>query len=232
MAQTDLFDLRYPVPTDSYDVPRDLGFLAADADGWLSRAFPCTDSTRPIGRGAGFLAWVQDLDTIEMWDGSTWRVVAVLGGGGGGGGGSSADGQWRATSVQSIGSSDTVIAFGVEETASPFVTRSTSGAGHKFALSAAGVYACSATIRLDEGNAGRRFAEWRNAAQTARHGSQGFTVDDDETATLNPCVTKYFPAGSELLVIASQSGQGSLPLVPNGGSIAPGFVRVNITRVA
>lgn len=226
--------LPFPGPTDSNNPPGDFALLAQAVANLLHRAFPCTESTKPTGLGTGDRGFLIDNATsgnIERWTGTTW---AVIGGGGGGGGAGfvAVEGQWTPSSAQSIGTSDTVVAFGNQEISpSSLITRSTLGAGHKFTLNEAGFYTITVTGRFTAGIAGRRFMEVRNGAQTARHVSEGFTVDDGDTATLNMSVGKRFAAGAEVCVIATQTGQASLLLQHEGASIVPGFVRINIAKV-
>lgn len=234
MPTTSRFGLRSPNPNDAPNIPQDIGFLASDTDAWLSRAFPCLSTGRPTGVGDGFLIRETDTGNLMMYNaaGSAW--VQVGGGGGGGGSAYSAvEGQWVPSSAQSIGNTDTVLAFGTAEITSPIITRSTSGSGHKFALTEAGFYEICLTARFTDGLAGRRFVELRNAAQTARivGASQGFTVDTGDTATLSFGTGKRFAAGTELVVIATQTGQTSLLLQHEGTSIVPGFVRLSIAKV-
>jgi hypothetical protein len=64
-----------------------------------------------------------------------------------------------------------------------------------------------------------------------RHGASGYPIGTTDSATLNLTVSKRFDAGTELLLIASQTGQSSLALQPTGTAIVPGFVRINIAKV-
>lgn len=231
MATTSRFGLRYQGLNEAPNGPLLGEFLATDVEGWLSRAFPCLSTARPAGVGDGFLIRETDTGLVQIWNagGSTW--VPIGGGGGGGAAYAAVEGQWTPSSAQSIGTSDTVVAFGTTEITSPIITRSTSGAGHKFTLTEAGFYQISVTGRFSAGLAGRRFMEVRNGAQTARFVSEGFTVDDGDTATVNLGVGKRFAAGAEICVIATQSGQTNLALQHEGVSIVPGFVRLNIAKV-
>ena len=237
MPTTPRAGLRYPSLNDPDNPPQDFEFLAGDVDAQLYRALPCLSTARPTGVPDGFLIRETDTGLVQVYNapGSTWVPVGGAGGGGGGGGGAAAysavEGQWTPSSAQSIPTSDAVVAFGTTEIASPIVTRSTSGAGHKFTLTEAGFYQISVTGRFSAGLAGRRFMEVRNAAQTARFVSEGFTVDDGDTATVNLGVGKRFAAGAEICVIATQSGQTTLALQHEGVSIVPGFVRLNIAKV-
>ena len=230
MAATSRFGLRYQGLNEAPNGPLLGEFLASDVEAWLSRAFPCLSTARPTGVGDGFLIRETDTGLVQIWNaaGSTW---APIGGGGGGTAYAAVEGQWTPSSAQSIATTDTVVAFGTTEITSPIVTRSASGAGHKFTLAEAGFYQVTVTARFSAGLAGRRFVEIRNAAQTARFVSEGFTVNDGDTATVNLGVGKRFTAGAEICVIATQSGQTTLALQHEGASIVPGFVRLNIAKV-
>ena len=236
MPTTSRAALRYPALTDPDNPPQDLGFLASDVDGQLYRALPCLSTARPTGVPDGFLIRETDTGLVQVYNapGSAWVPVGGSGGGGGGGGAAAyaaVEGQWTPSSAQGIATSDTVVAFGTTEITSSIVTRSTSGAGHKFTFTEAGFYQVSVTARFSAGLAGRRFVEIRNAAQTARFVSEGFTVSDGDTATVNLSVGKRFAAAAEICVIATQSGQTTLALQHEGVSIVPGFVRLNIAKV-
>ena len=225
--------LRYPGQQDAPNVAGDIQNLAEDVDAKLYRAFPCTNATKPVGLVAGdrgFLIDNSDTGNLERWNGSAWVVVG--GAGGGGGGVTATEGIWTPSSAQSVGTALTVVAFGIEETASTDVVRSVSGAGHKFTFQTNGAYCVDVTLRFDAGNAGRRFCEVENAGQTIRYVAEGFTVNTGDTATVNLSRTKRFSAGEEIIVVANQTGQTSLPLVPTGATITLGFVRLSITRVA
>jgi len=232
MPTTTRAALRYPALTDPDNVPGDLATLAGDVDGQLYRALPCTSSTRPTGVPDGFLIRETDTGNVMVYNaaGTTW--VQVGGGGGGGSAYAAVEGWWRATSVQSIGTSDTVVAFGVQEVASAIVTRATSGPGHKFILGESGMYYIQATVRFAAGTGGRRFAEIRDAAQATRFGSSSESVSTGDPSTLSPQAMKRFTAGAEVVVIATQTGQGTLALEPEGSAIVAGSVRIGITKVS
>lgn len=222
MGATTRFALRYPALTDAPNGPAQIQALAEDADGWLCRAFPCTSSTRPtVSDGRPMLIWESDTGNVLVWNGSSWAVVAGAVSGGGGGGGSSAIGTvsatYAATAVQSISNStDTVVAFGVEQVADAAVTRSTSGAGHKFTLAQTRLWTISATLRFTQnGTGGRTFELRAGSTVIAKVGSNGSSVNP---YTGNLSVTRRLAAGSEITAIAAQSSGSSLTLEPTGGS--------------
>lgn len=226
--------LPFPGPTDPPNPPGDIQLLAEATRDRLFRGFPCTESTKPTGLGTGDRGFLIDNGTtgnIERWTGTTWQVIG--GAGGGGGSFTAVEGQWTPSSAQSIATTDTVLAFGNQEIApGSLITRTASGAGHKFALNESGAYGLYVTCRFAAGVAGRRFIEIRNGAQTARYSSEGFTVGDGDTATVNLGVNKRFSAGAEVCVIATQTGQTNLLLQHEGATIVAGFVRLNIVKLA
>ena len=161
MPTTSRFGLRYPAATDPDNPPQDLGFLAADADGWLSRAFVCTSTTRPTGVPTGFLIFESDTGALWVWDGDSWAIptnLAAPGGGGGGGGSTVAavSASWQASSAQPIAANqDVTVAFGTAiGTPDGAVTRAPSGAGHAFTLTRA--WTITGTIRYAQDAVGGR----------------------------------------------------------------------------
>jgi hypothetical protein len=236
MATTSRFGLHYQALTDAPDGAALGGLLAGDVDTWLARAYPVADAnarTALSGISAGFLALQLDDDTFWGWNGATWVGFGdgTTSGGGGGGGSSSAfiEGQWRATANQTFpNNTDTVIGFGTTETTSAVVTRATSGAGHKFTLANTATYAITAVVRFAAGTAGSRFIELRNSAQSTGYISQG-DQGGPAAATRSFSLTKQFTAGTELVVIGSQSSGGSLSTEYQGTS--PTVYRVRLTIV-
>lgn len=234
MGTTARFGLRYPALTDAPNGPQLAQFLAEDTEGWLSRAFPCTSSTRPAGVSDGFIIRETDTGKWLGWNGTVWSELADTGGGGGGGSTgfpTTIEGQWRATGNQNISNNvDTVLGFGTTETSSSVVTRSTLGSGHKFTLNEAGTYAVTATVRFTSGTAGSRFIELRNSAQ-----SDGFVSAGDQggpaAATRHFSITKRFNVNQELVVIAAQSSGGTLSTDYQGSSPTVYRVRLTIVKV-
>lgn len=238
MGTTSRFALRYPGLTDAPNGPEDFQFLAEDVEGWLSRAFPCTSTTRPAGVPDWFLIGETDTGKLLRYStaSGTWIELGDSGGGGGGGTGggfpTGIAGRWRATSNQSLSNgSDTVLAFGNTEASSSVVTRATSGSGHKFTLAEDGIYAITATVRFVPGNTGSRFIELRNSAQSVRYVAAGNEGGPSAT-TRQFAITDRFPAGAELVVIATQSSGGTLTTQYQGDSIQDGFVRLTIVKIA
>jgi hypothetical protein len=235
MTTTPRFALRSPNTSDAPNVPQDIGFLASDVETWLSRAMPATSGARPTGVPDGFLIRETDTGNLMMYNasGSAWVQIGGTGGGGGGGGGFSAiEGQWTPSSAQSVGTALTVVAFGTQEISSSVVTRSVQGAGHRFTMTEAGGYIVGLNCRFDAGNAGRRFVEVQNSAQTARFASNGGTVDTGDELSVHLSFPKRFNAGDSIIVVANQTGQTTLPLRPTGSDISAGFVRINIVKVS
>lgn len=226
------YSLPYDDLNEAPDGPLMSSELATAVAGWLSCAQPCLSSARPVPTsGRPMIIRETDTGDIRIYNGSSWDL---LGGTGGGGGGSAVNGSWRASSGQSIPNGvDTVVGFGTTELTSPVVTRSTSGAGHKFAVSETGTYSIAVTVRFPDGSAGRRFIELRNSAQTYRYpgASQGGRVEDDPM-TLAFSTVVPLTAGAELVVVAAQNSGSSLVLDYQGSSIVDGFVRIAIAKIA
>ena len=239
MATTPRLGFRYLTLTDAPDIAGATQALATDAESWANRAYPVPDAAARIalsGIGEGFVVFQRSDDSLWIFtDASAWLQVGAGGGGGGGGGGTGGgafiEGQWRAGANQAIANStDTVLSFGTTETTSSVVTRATTGSGHKFALANSAFYAITATVRFAAGPAGSRFIELRNSAQTARFVSSG-NDGGPAAATRTFSITKYFPAGQELVVIAAQSSGGSLSTDYQGTTITDGFVRLTIVQL-
>jgi hypothetical protein len=235
MGTTARFGLRYPALTDAPNGPQLAQFLAEDIEGWLSRAFPCTSTTRPTGVGDGFIIRETDTGKWLGWNGTAWSELADAGGGGGGGSTgfpTAIEGQYRASSNQSLANgTNTVFAFGTTEVTSPVVQRATLGSGHKFTLTESGVWAVTATVRFASGTAGSRYIELTNSAQNTRFvatGDQGGPA----AATRHFSIVKRFPAAQELVVRGAQSSGGTLSTQYQGDDITEGFVRVTITKIA
>jgi hypothetical protein len=233
MGTTTRDGLRYPGLNDPPNGPQAFQLLAEDVESELHKAWTCTDGTRPtlVSGDAGFMIHVTDLGTLEVWTGSAW-VVRSGGGGGGGTPTAGVDGQWRASSSQSIPSgTDTVVAFGTVEVSSAIVTRASNGSGHQFTLTEAGIWATTVTVRFPAGDAGSRFIELQNSAGTARHVADGRPVGEAEASTCHFSVTKRYAANSIIRVIAAQNSGSSMSLAYQGSSIVDGFVRINITKL-
>jgi hypothetical protein len=237
MGATSRFALRYPELTDAPDGPAALTALAADVEGWLARAFECTDATRPASPPAGMVISVTDLGTTEIRRAGAWVVI----GGSGSGGYTPVEGQWYASSPQSItNNTDTTVAFGTTEKASAIVTRASTGlsgamgAGHKFTLLETGTFAVDCTIRFTSGPTGSRFAGLYVGATSPPTSRVGAQQNDGgpAAATRSFSFTRRWAANTDLLVVCAQSSGSSLSLEPVGGS-APtdGFVRLNITKI-
>lgn len=219
MGSTSRFVLRWPELTDAPNGPAQLQALAGDTETWLCRAFPCTSTTRPSSVDAGFLVRESDTGNVMVWSGSAWAQVNGTGGGGGGGTSliSTASATYAATSAQSIPSgADTVVAFGVEQVADSTVTRSTSGAGHKFTLAQSRLWVVSFTGRFpthaDTG--GRTFEIRAGSTVLAKAGAQTPT---DNAWTANLSVARRLAAGTVITVVARHSAGTSLALEPAGG---------------
>lgn len=218
MGSTSRFGLHYPDLTDAPNGPAQLQQLAADAETWLCRAFPCTSSTKPSGVAEGFTIDVTDAGTLEVWRSGAWAVVGA--GSSGGGGGSGAVGTVSATyagaSAQAISTaSDVVVAFPTAQTTDTAVSRATSGAGHSFTLGQTRLWTVSATVRFAAATGGGRTFELRaGSAVLAKAGVP--LVDGPYTANLS--VTRRLPAGSVITVIARHDQGSGIALEPSSGN--------------
>lgn len=221
MGATSRFGLRFPELTDAPNGPAQLQTLAGDADGWLSRAFRCTSSTRPTGVPDDFLIRESDTGDLHIWTGSAWQQISgvVSGGGGGGSGGAigTVSATYTATSAQPIPSNvDTTVAFGVDAVTNSEVVRSTSGAGHKFTLGQTRLWTITATVRFTENGTGGRAVDIRSGSTIlAKMGSQSSATNP---YTVNLACTRKLTAGAQISVVAWQNSGGSLALDPGSGN--------------
>lgn len=229
MPTTPLHGLRSPTLSELPNVPEDIGFLAEDTARWLTRAFPCTSSTRPIGVPDGFLIRETDTSKIGMYNGltSTWQTYLPEGtsggsGGSGGGGGTTptittAAAQYEASVAQPISTGiDTVVAFGVQQVADPEVVRASQGAGHKFTFLATRIWTITVTIRFAQHPAGGRTFELRNGAGKVLAKSSG-PVDTDAPWTCNLAVSRRVPINTSVYVVARHNAGTGISLEPNNG---------------
>lgn len=219
MGTTARFGLRYPELTDAPNGPAQMQALAADVDGWTSRAYRCTSTTRPTGVPNDFIIRESDTTNLYIWTGSTWQQIAGAAGGGTGSGAvTTVSATYAATAAQSIASStDTVIAFGVQLVSDNAVTRTTSGAGHKFTLTQTRLWTISFTGRFPtHTDTGGRTFELRAGGSTvlAKAGTQTPT---DNAWTANLSVTRKLAAGTDITAVARHSAGVGLPLEPGSG---------------
>lgn len=232
MGSTSRFGLGYPDLTDAPNGPAQIQELASDVDGWLCRAFRCTSSTRPSGVPNDFLIRESDTGNVYIWTGSAWSQVngAAAGGGGGGGGTttiSTVSATYAATSAQSIpAEQDVVVAFGVEQTADPLVTRSTSGAGHRFTLGQTRLWIVTATCRFAQNAVGGRTFEIATTSGAILAKSSG-PVNADAPWSTSLSVARRFPAGTSIQVRARHNSTSSVLLEPGGGD----YVHIDIAGV-
>jgi hypothetical protein len=156
--------------------------------------------------------------------------VGAVGAGGGGGGTSpisTISATFAATTAQSIPSgADTVVAFGVEQQSDPAVTRSTSGAGHKFTLAQIRLWIIAATVRFAENSTGGRTFELRTGSGAVLAKSSG-PVNAAAPWTANLSVARKLPAGTAVQVVARHDATSSVPLEPASGS----YVHIDIAGV-
>jgi hypothetical protein len=231
LGSTSLFGLNYPDLTDAPNGPAQMQQLAEDVDGRLSRAVQCTSSTRPtVTDGRPLIIRESDTGSVLIWTGSAWAAVATVSGGGGGGGGTSTaatvSATFAATAGQSIApTTDVVVAFGVEQTADPLVTRSTNGAGHKFTLAQTRLWTVTATVRFAAATGGGRTFEIRTGAGAVLAKSGDPVVDGPYTRTLP--ATRRLTAGTTVHVIARHDAAAAISLEPSSGN----YVHIDIAGV-
>lgn len=229
MTTTNRFGLRYPAGADAFDIPTDMGELATDVDGWLSRAFPCLSTARPTGIADGFI--IRETDTGLWWgyNGTTWVSLGASGGDGG----AVLDHAQFSGSAQSIPhATNTPVAFGTTDTASAVVTRQTRGAGHQFVLGRTGLWSITATVRYATTAAvGERYA----GIHTGSGGGDPLAGDGKAVPSGNPVTcspslaARWFTSGSIVFVNAYQGTGGSRNLEPHGSG---GWVRINLACVS
>lgn len=231
MPETAPFGLRYPANTEPANIPLDMGELAGDVNGWLSRVLVCTSGTRPSSPPPGMVIREDDTGAVLYWDdtGSEW--VPAAGSGGGGGGGATVVGRWRASGAQSIpNATDTAVGFGSTDQPSAVVTRATHSGGHKFVLDEAGDYTIQPHVRFAAGPVGSRFLGLRNVAGTFEWWSDQ-NDGGPAAATRQFAYRDVFAAGTELVIVAAQSSGGSLSTVPT--AVTPTgspYVRLTIIK--
>ena len=222
MGSTSRFGLDYPDLTEAPNGPAQIQGLASDVDGWLCRAFRCTSSTRPSGVPNDFLIRESDTGNVYIWTGSAWEQVngAAAGGGGGGGGTTTiatVSATYAATSAQSIPTTtDTVVAFGVEQASDPLVTRSTSGAGHRFTLAQTRLWIVTATVRFAQNAVGGRSFEITTGSGAILTKASG-PVNADAPWSASLSVARRLTAGTSVQVRARHNSTVSVPLEPQGG---------------
>lgn len=73
MPTTTKSAIRYPVLSDTANVPRDIGYATADIDGRIVTS--CTSATRPASPGAGQPIYETDTGFTLVYSGSRWRRV-------------------------------------------------------------------------------------------------------------------------------------------------------------
>jgi hypothetical protein len=213
--------LRVPSLAEAPNIPQDFNFLGTDTASWLNRAFPCTSTTRPTGVADGFLIRETDTDHLGVYNGttSTWTIYSATGSGGGGGGGTfdTAAALYEASAAQPISTGiDTVVAFGVQQTADPEVTRSPQGAGHQFTLLATRNWSISTTTRFAQHPAGGRTFELRTGAGKVLAKASG-PVDTDAPWTCNLAVSRRLPINTTVFLVARHNAGTGISLEPNNG---------------
>lgn len=230
MGSTSRFALRYPELTDAPNGPAQMSALASDVEGWLARAFRCTSTTRPGSPPNDMLIRESDTGNVMVWTGSAWAQVNGTVSGGGGGGTSlisTISATYSATAAQSIPTGvDTVVAFGVESSADAAVTRSTSGAGHKFTLAQTRLWVITATVRFSQNAVGgRRFDLVTGSGAVLSSASGPVNTDAPWTTTL--ACSRKLAAGTTVQVIARHNSSGSVSLEPASGA----YVHIDLSGI-
>lgn len=220
MGTTTRFGYRYPELTDAPNGPAQLQTLAGDVEGWTSRAYRCTSSTRPTGVPDDFIIRESDTGNLYIWTGSAWAQIAGAVSGGGGGTGSAigtVSTTYTATSAQPIpNNADTTVAFGVDAVTNSEVVKSTSGAGHKFTIGQTRLWTIAATVRFPENGVGGRAVDIRSGSTIlAKMGSQSSATNP---YTVNLACTRKLAAGAQISVVAWQNSGGSLALDAGSGN--------------
>ena len=160
---------------------------------------PCTSATRPSNPHSGQLIVESDTGMVAIYSGSAWRYLCPTGE-------VSTQAEYNPSSTQSIpNTTSTNLAFGNESVASSLVTRATSGAGHKFTLNRAGVWAITLTVRTASGS-GERFASINDTAGYVA----ACNVLGSGIAHLNVHLTRSFASGVEITPVLYQSTGGAL----------------------
>jgi hypothetical protein len=117
--------------------------------------------------------------------------------------------EYNAASNQSIpNNADTTIAFGTTNLTSTLVTRSTSGAGHKFTLGRSGLWVVSASIRFTAAATGERAMNLATAA--GRFANSSHPGSSGSASNLFIEIVKYFASGTEIHIGVFQNSGGAL----------------------
>lgn len=208
---------RYPALTDAPNVPQALQNLAEDVEGWTSRAFQCTSSTRPSSPPNGMVILETDTGSLAVFTASAWHYFGATDL-------AYHEGQWSAafTPAQSIpNNSETTVAFGTQDFNGGLVTRTTASPGHTFTLNRGGLWSCSTTVRFASSSNAERYVGI-NTSTGARLGGAGNTPNGTPS-TMNVAVTRNLPSGTILKVVVYQNSGGSVALEP-----ADGWCRLNL----
>lgn len=235
MPETPIYGLSYPDPADAPDGPLAFQTLAEDVEGWLSRAWPCTSSTRPSSPPEGLI--IRESDTGAVYiasDSGQWIPIGT----GASGSGSTSAARYSASTNQSVPHNvDVAILFGSADRTSPEVTRvsyrpdNSQPYGHGFTLNVSGIWTLSTTVRFATSDRdGERYIGIHDASTSHPLCGSGwrFEVGLGGTQTLNAHVTQWFDAGSMVYVHCHQRTGGARTLERGPGG---GWVRINLARV-
>lgn len=118
--------------------------------------------------------------------------------------------QYQSSAGQVIGTAaDTVLAFGTDNITSSLVTKSTTGAGHKFTLNAAGIWSITATARFPGTATGQRAAHFKDSLGLWIH-STSQPASATAPAGLHLTITKYFAANDTVQFEVYQDSGGNI----------------------
>lgn len=223
MGTTTRFGIPYRELTDAPDMPTATKGIADAVEGWLARAIPCTSGTRPASPPQGLTIYETDTGAYLLWNGSAWVAPPAASSAG-----SVGEARYSASSAQTISTSTlTPVAFGTAEITATNVTRTVTGAGHKFALSLTGRWGVDLSVRFAaNAAAGERYAGlYLASAPTVPLVGNGGS--GPSAVTCHAMTERRFTAGQELLVQAWQDTGNGRALEPATSGL--GNVRLNLT---
>ncbi len=136
---------------------------------------------------------------------------------------SGTDAQYNANATQTVTTgTQPIVAFGQQNKASSLVTRSVSGAGHKFDLGRSGIWAITCCIRWAGANTGERYVLLNSDAGGLC--SAGAALSVSSPFTVSPSATVYLASGTDVWVEVFQNSGGNRDLEFNNST---GWNRIN-----
>lgn len=139
--------------------------------------------------------------------------------------------QYSSGAAQTIGTgADTIVNFATADITSTYVTRATSGAGHKFTLNASGLWAVSSTIRWSATGASATGEKAMHIEDVLGlwHHSTSVPASSTAAITQNLSFVKYLSVNDEIVVECFQNSGGNEDLEYNAFL---GWQRINIALV-